>query len=90
MARRKVTESMKGRGGRITGLCGPSFGFRSAEDVIADILGGFHEYYVREGPYESKVRVISEGEEQRLVSTQDLLSPNNLENLPPLRKARRR
>jgi len=56
MARRKVTGSVKGRGRRITGLCGPSFGYRSAEDVIADIRGSIHEYYVREGPYESAVR----------------------------------
>ncbi len=81
MARRKVTGSGKGRGRRITGLCGPSFGYRSAEDVIADIQASVHKYYVREGPYESKVRVVGEGDEQRLVSTQDILSRNNLENL---------
>ena len=82
MARRKVSESVKGKGRRITGLCGPSFGYRSAEDVITDIRGGIHEYYVREGPYESAVRVVEAGNEQRLVSTQDILSRNNLENLP--------
>ncbi|MCJ7627581.1 MAG: hypothetical protein MUO50_04235 [Longimicrobiales bacterium] len=64
------------------GLSGPSFGFRFAEDVIADVQGGLYEYYVRQGPYESKVRVIGDGDHQRLVTTQDVLSRNNLENLP--------
>ena len=82
MARRKVTGSAKGKGRRVTGLCGPSFGYCSAEEVIADIHARVHEYFVREGPYESKVRVAGEGDEQRLVSTQDVLSRNNLENLP--------
>ena len=82
MARRKVTGSGKGKGRRITGLCGPSFGYRSAGEVISDIQASAHEYYVREGPYESKVRVAGIGEEQRLVSNEDVLSRNNLENLP--------
>ena len=81
MAKRKVTGSMKGKGRRIIGLSGPSFGYRSAEEVIADIRTRAHEYYVREGSHESKIRVVGEGDEQRLVSTQDILSRNNLENL---------
>ena len=82
MARRKVTGSAKGKGRTINGLCGPSFGYLSAEEVIAEIRAGTHEYFVREGSHESRVRVVREGEDQRLVSTRDLLSRNNLENLP--------
>jgi len=82
MARLKTTASVKGKERAIAGLCGPSFGYRSAGEVIVDIRTGVHEYYVREGPYESKVRVVGEGDEQRLVTTRDVLSPNNLENLP--------
>ena len=82
MARRKVTGSAKGKGRIITGLCGPSFGYLSAEEVISDIRAGTHEYFVREGSHESKVKVVGESEDQWLVSTRDLLSRNNLENLP--------
>ena len=82
MARRKVTRSEKGRGRRITGLCGPSFRYRSAQEVIADIEKNVHQYYVREGPHESEVVVVGKGTEQRLVSTTDILSRNNLQNLP--------
>lgn len=85
MARRKVTARRMGKDRIIIGLSGPSFGDISAQEVIEDIQSGAHTYYVREGPYESQVRVAGEGDERRLVSTSDLLSPNNLENLPPIR-----
>jgi hypothetical protein len=82
MARRKVTTSRKAKGRRIVGLAGPSFDYRSAEAVIEDIRKGVHTYYVREASHESTVRVVDDGEEPRLLSTRDILSRNNLENLP--------
>lgn len=82
MARRKVTRRRKGPGGKITALSGPSFGFQSAEAVIADIREGLHTYFVREGPFETEVKVVAEGDQLRLVSTRDVLSRNNLRNLP--------
>ena len=82
MARRKVTHSAEGRGQVIAGLCGPSFGFLLAEDVISDIQGGKHQYYVREAPYESSLRVVEKGGMLQLVSTEDVFSRNNLFNLP--------
>jgi len=82
MARRKVTRSRKGSGGRIIGLHGPSFGTRSVQDVIEDILQRTHRYYVREAPWEAEVKVMKNGEEQRLETTKDVLSRNNLRNLP--------
>ena len=51
--------------------------------MVADILAGNHVYYVREGPYESTVRVVEEGGHRHVETTRDILSPNRLENLPP-------
>lgn len=65
MARFKVTESARSREGRILGLYGPSFGYRTTKEVISDLLAGRHVYFVREGSYESEVRVIEEGEGER-------------------------
>ena len=81
MARFKVTESARSREGRILGLYGPSFGYRTTKEVISDLLAGRHVYFVREGSYESQVRVIEEGEGRTIVSTRDIVSPNNLQNL---------
>lgn len=83
MARRKVTKAEKGRDGTILGVSGPSFGYRSTQEVVADILEGKHVYFVREGPYESAVRVVGEGDHPQIITTRDILSPNHLENLPP-------
>ncbi len=82
MVRRKVTGSEKGRRREITGLYGPSFGYRSAKDVIEDIEQHGHQYFVREGSYEADVLVVRDGTKQRLESTRDVLSMNNLQNLP--------
>ena len=82
MARRKVTHSQKQAGRKITGLCGPSFGFRSTKEVIADIKESRHTYFVREGPFETEVKVVNRDGGLELVSTQDVLSRNNLLNLP--------
>ncbi len=76
-----MTGSAKGKGHRITGLFGPSFGFRPVRDVIFDIQTGTHTYYVREGSFESVVRVVGQSGERRIVTTLDLLSWNNLENV---------
>jgi hypothetical protein len=83
MARRKVTRAEKARDGTVLGISGPSFGYSPTRDVIADILAGRHVYFVREGPYESTVRVVGDGSNRHLVTTHDILSPNHLDNLPP-------
>lgn len=85
MARWRVTGSVKGKNGTILGLFGPSFGYRSTLEVITDLLSGSHKYFVREGPYESEVRVVKNGDQETIMTTPDVLSPNNLENLPPSR-----
>jgi hypothetical protein len=82
VARRKVTHSQKKAGRYITGLCGPSFGFRSTKEVILDIKESRHTYFVREGPFETEVKVVSGEGGLDLVSTRDVLSRNNLLNLP--------
>ena len=61
---------------------GPSFGFLSAEAVAEIIRRGADTYYVREAPFESEVRVVEEGGKVVLVSTSDVISRNNLLNLP--------
>ncbi len=83
MARLKVTKSEKGPGGSIIGLFGPTFGYRMLSDIVADIEVGEHTYCVREASYESVVRVIHDGEDElHIRSTWDVLSRNNLSNLP--------
>jgi len=82
VARRKITLSRKGPRSRITALGGPSFGFQSAEDVIGDIQEGLHTYFVREGPFETELKVVEDEGEPELISTGDVLSRNNLRNLP--------
>jgi hypothetical protein len=86
MVRWKVTGTEKGRDGTIVGVSGPSLGYRSVREVIADLQSGKHQYYVREGPHESEVRVVGEGDDLRIQTTHDILSPNHLENLPPHRR----
>jgi hypothetical protein len=82
MPRRKVTACSKGPGGRVVGLFGPSFGYRTAQEVIEGTLAGREHYFVREGSHETDVRVIFEKGKQTLVTTRDILSRNNLRNLP--------
>ena len=69
-------------GGRITGLGGCSFGFLLAEDVIADIREGQDKYSVRERPFETEVKAVEKRDRLRLISTKEVLSRNNLWNLP--------
>ena len=83
MPRAKVTRSRKAKGGRlILGLYGPSIGFQPVEEVIGNIRRGAVGYYVRAGSWETDVRVAEENGAFVLVTTKDVLSPNNLENLP--------
>jgi len=82
MARRRVTLARKGPGGTITAVGGPSFGFQTAQVVVEEIQSGSHTYFVREGPFETDVKVVEEGGQMALVSTRDVLSRNNLQNLP--------
>ncbi len=73
MARRKVTHAQKGRGGRITGVAGPSFGFLPAQVVAEGIRSGSHTYLVREAPFETEVRVVEEEGQYTLTVELDLL-----------------
>ena len=83
MRRLKVTGSRKAWGGTgIVGLCGPTLRYQPMEEVIAHIREGSTQYYVREGSWEADVRVEEEEGGARLVSTRDVLSRNNLLNLP--------
>jgi len=87
MARLKVTRSEKGRNGRIVGLSGPSFSFRATEEIISDLQEGRHQYYVREAPFESNVKVVEEHGQPALRTTRDILSRNHLGNLPPHKRS---
>ena len=69
-------------GTHIVGLFGPSIGYETAEEVASRIREGAARYYVREGSWEADVRVVEAGGGVRLVSTKDVFSRNNLENLP--------
>ena len=82
MARLKVTHSQKGRGRRITGLHGPGFGFRPAEEIAQHLQDQSHRYYVREGGWEDEVNVVGDGDKARLFTTRDVVSRNHLLNLP--------
>lgn len=81
MARRKVTGCRWGRGGEILGLFGPSFGYRSKEDILDDLLSGREQYYVREAPHESELRVVETDGGMELRTTSNPLSHNHLKNL---------
>ena len=83
MPRVKVTRSRKVKGGRlIVGLYGPSMGFQPVDEVIRNIQQGSIRYFVREGSWEEDVRVVDDGGGFVLVTTKNVFSPNNLENLP--------
>lgn len=78
----KVTSVERGPGRLIAGLYGPAFGYRTAMQVIGDIELGEHSYYVRAASYESEIHVVQRRAEKHLASTCDVLSRNNLLNLP--------
>lgn len=88
MARFKVTRSEKSRNGRIVGLSGPSFTFRSTDEIISDLREGRHQYYVREAPFESNVKVVEEDGKPAIRTTKNVLSRNHLGNLPPQKRSR--
>jgi hypothetical protein len=82
MPRVKVTRTRKvGGGKRIVGLCGPSIGYQTAEEVLSQMRAGSVRYYVRAESWEADVRVVEEDGELTLVTTRDVLSRNNLANL---------
>ena len=83
MPRVKVTHSRKAKkGAHIVGLFGQSIGYETAEEVVSRIREGAARYYVREGSWEADVRVVEDGGLAKLVTTNDVLSRNNLANLP--------
>jgi len=83
MPRWKITQSDRGKVGEILAVYGPSRGYLTTPEVIADIESGAHSYYVKEGPYESEVRVVGEGTSKTITTTRDILPPNHLHNLLP-------
>ena len=89
MARWKVTQVERGPGRRIVGLFGPTMGYRSTAEVIADLDSGSNSYFVKAGPYESEVKAVGDGEERTVFTTKNILSPNHLENLSPLYRGSR-
>ncbi len=83
MARVRITRTRKTKGARrIVGLYGPSIGYQSAEEVAVAIRNGCAHYFVRAGSWEAEVRVVEAEVGMRLISTEDVLSRNNLLNLP--------
>jgi len=83
MARRRVTKSGKNGVGNITKLCSSeSWAPRSKEDVIKDIEGGLHTYFVDAAGYETTVNVVNRNGTKHLQTTADTTSKNNLDNLP--------
>ena len=83
MPRVRITRTRKTCGGRrVIGVFGPTVGYQSAGEVAEALRDGTIRYYVREGAWEADVRVAEDEEGMRLVSTEDLLSQNNLMNLP--------
>ena len=63
-------------------MFGPTVGYQSAREVAEAMGDGAIRYYLREEAWEADVRVAEDEEGMRLVSTEDLLSQNNLMNLP--------
>lgn len=78
---RRVTATKKDASGKITALCnaGQSWSPRRTADVIKDIQNAKKSYYVEEGPRRAYLRVVSH---DRLQTTDDTTSKNNLESLP--------
>lgn len=84
MARRRVKKSGKDSNGTITRLCnsGESWSPRSKADVINDIEGGTHSYYVDESGQETEVQVVKRDGVKHLQTTSDKTDKNNLGELP--------
>lgn len=82
--KRQVTKSRKDKDGDITALCGPGdWSPRSKANVISDIDGNTHSYYVDAAGYETTVQVVkSSNGTKYLRTTADRTSKNNLDNLP--------
>ncbi len=78
---RKVTAAKRDRKGNIVALCnsGQSWSPRRTQDVLKDIRAGRKSYYVQELPNRVYVRALSG---DRLETTADAASSNNLQNLP--------
>jgi hypothetical protein len=78
---RKVTAIKKDRKGNIVALCnaGQRWSPRRTQDVLKDIRAGRKSYYVQELANRVYVHALSG---DRLETTPDLNSRNNLERLP--------
>lgn len=90
MPRWKITRSDLGKRGEVLAVYGPSRGYLTTPEVVADIESRTHSYYVKEGPYESEVRVVGEGSDKTIITTRDIFSPNHLHNLLPATNRSRR
>ncbi len=78
---RRVKATKRDHSGNIIALCNPgqSWSPRRAADVIKDITSSRKSYYVQELPQRRYVRLVSPN---RLETTDDTTSKNNLQNLP--------
>ena len=78
---RKVTATKKDRKGNIVALCNVSkhWSPRRTQDILKDIRAGRKSYYVQELANRVYVRALSG---DRLETTSDRNSRNNLERLP--------
>lgn len=85
MADRRVKKSGKDKDGDITKLCsaGEAWSPRSKANVISDIEGNLHRYYVDEAGYATDVSVVKRTDGTKFLRTSaDKTSKNNLDNLP--------
>ena len=85
MADRAVTRSGKNRDGDITSLCKPGeyWSPRSKQNVIGDIDGGTHRYYVPWSDGASTwIRVVNGTNGKYLRTDKDHTTKNNLDDLP--------
>ena len=84
MSDRAVRNTGKDRDGDITKLCDPGQAWspRIKADVIRDIEGGIHTYYVPWQSGRTEIRVVNGPTGKYLRTDRDSTSKNNLDDLP--------
>ncbi len=84
MADRRVTLSRKDPDGDISALCNPGelWSPRLKANVITDIESGVHTYYVLSAGNRVRVHVLRGVTGKYLRTSPDLISHNNLDDLP--------
>lgn len=84
MADRRVTRTRKDKDGDITALCNPGeyWSPRTKADVIRDIEGRLHTYYVQWPEQRTEIRVVNGPTGKYLRTDRDNTTKNNLDDLP--------